>query len=146
MSKSKQFAGQPLLNQMLKFSDKGNQVSLMFSIDRQQVYLKSKGFFQKRTATGILLICATVTALIAASAPLYSFYQKVTALRLTPILPQALSWWWAVLSPGIHAIIAGVILAFIIPYTGSGNWTGSRISTGMVSICLRKPSVIHLAT
>ena len=56
-------------------------------------------------ALGIAAICTIVLLLFN--------YKKVN--RLTPYLAVGFLLWWAVLASGIHATIAGVILAFTIP-------------------------------
>ena len=56
---------------------------------------------------------ALATAGICTLVLMYFNYKKVN--RLTPYLVMGFVLWWAVLASGIHATIAGVILAFTVP-------------------------------
>ncbi len=75
-------------------------------------------FYTENINWSALGVAAILTGIL-----IYYNYRKVN--RLTPYLVVGFFLWWAVLASGVHATIAGVILAFTIPL--HREWSIERI-------------------
>lgn len=71
-------------------------------------------FYTEQLHTGALLICALLTALLIA-------LNVCGVYRITPYLLLGALLWCAMLNSGIHATLAGIVLAFTIPVRAKNN-------------------------
>lgn len=80
------------------------------------------------TALGIAALCVVVL--------LFLNYKKV--MKLAPYLTIGFVLWWAVLASGIHATIAGVILAFTLPLNQRWNLKQTKAFTKKIFDLFKK--------
>lgn len=98
-----------------------------------KVFLVSIAIFDDLGAIAIIALFYTaelsVSALVVAGLcfPILLFFNRINVTRLTPYLIVGLILWVSLLQSGIHATLAGVLLAMFIPLTDHKNATHSPL-------------------